>query len=107
MTARSDYPEHDKLSAIKDKSQAIGEFVDWLHSEKDIHFGRAHSHSDSGCEREYDKSGFRFWNCGMEEGQYDPDRSNITKLLAEFFEIDLEKIEREKRRMLERLRVGA
>ena len=41
----------------------------------------------------------------MEEGQYDPDRSNITKLLAG--EIDLEKIEREKRRMLERLRVGA
>lgn len=29
-----DYPEHDKLSAIKDKSQSIGEFLEWLDFEK-------------------------------------------------------------------------
>ena len=28
----SDYPEHDKLSAISDQSQACGEFVEWLNS---------------------------------------------------------------------------
>jgi hypothetical protein len=30
------YPEHEKLKAIKDKSQAIGEFIDWLESEKHV-----------------------------------------------------------------------
>lgn len=28
------YPEHEKMKAIKDKSQAIGEFLEWLDTEK-------------------------------------------------------------------------
>jgi hypothetical protein len=96
--------EHNKLHAIKDQSQAIGEFIDWLRDEKNVFLGRSHSHADSGCEREEDKSGFRFWNCGMTEGEYEPERTSVVTLLAEFFDIDLEKIEKEKRQMLKTLR---
>ena len=34
------YPEHEKLSAIQEKSQAIGEFIEWLHSTKKIYFAK-------------------------------------------------------------------
>ena len=30
MGNMSDYPEHDKLRAIADQTQAIGEFIEWL-----------------------------------------------------------------------------
>lgn len=29
----TDYPEHDKMLAVQDKTQAIGEFVEWLESQ--------------------------------------------------------------------------
>lgn len=63
-----DYPEHDKLIKIADKSQAIGEFMSWLEDEK----------------------GFVI--------------SDTVDLLAEYFEIDLKKIEEEKNTMIEELR---
>ena len=34
--SESKYPEHEKLSAISDKSQACGEFIEWLGYEKGI-----------------------------------------------------------------------
>jgi hypothetical protein len=101
------YPEHEKLHAVKDKSQAIGEFIDWLREEHNVHLGRSHSHEDSGCERETDKSGFRFWNCGMQTDQYEHERRNVVSFMAEFFDIDLDKIEMEKRAMLDSLRKAA
>ena len=70
-------PECDKMRAVKEKSQAIGEFLEWLHSEKDITLCRL-------------------------EGNYDYRIINISteKLLAEFFDIDLNKVEEEKRAIL-------
>lgn len=78
----SDYPEHDKLKAISDQSQAQGAFLDWLQSEKG-----------------YDL-------CGHEElDDYEagwfPVRESIQKLLAEYHEIDLNRLEEEKLAMLE------
>lgn len=75
------YPEHEKLSAISDKSQTCGEFIDWL-IEHDYHL----------CQP--DTTGRYFW----------PTHTPLTKLLAEFFEIDLDKIEAEKRQMIEEMR---
>lgn len=77
MTA---YPEHEKIEKVQLESNTIGEFLDWLPS-KDIQLGT--------------------WT---ESGEFIPLHRNIEKLLAEFFEIDLEKIEQEKRAMLELLR---
>ncbi len=73
------YPEHLKLHAVRDKSQSIGEFVDWLDTEKGI----------SLCRREGDDLDFQRVF------------TSTTDLLAEFFEIDLKKLEIEKDDMLE------
>lgn len=74
------YPEHEKLKRVADRSQAIGEFVDWLHTQG---VTLAHWH-----------------NCT----QLVPHGTPIEKLLARYFEIDLDKIEEEKRAMLAALR---
>lgn len=78
----SNYPEHEKMSKIADTSQKIGEFLDWLNSEKDIELKR--------------------WS--EENNEYLSVFVSTTVLLAEFFEIDLTKIEAEKRAMLDAMR---
>jgi hypothetical protein len=93
-----DYPEHQKLQAVKDKSQAIYDFVEWLNQK-----GYAI------CEKvEYEKEEFRLtdkeakqWKIG-----WDWMRANLNfeKTLAEFFDIDLNKLEAEKRALLDYLR---
>lgn len=77
------YPEHEKLKLISDKSMAIGEFVDVFLQKKGINL----------CS--YDK----------EEQEFYMDRTPITKLLAEFFQIDLNKLEEEKQHMLNQQRL--
>jgi len=72
----SDYPEHEKLKAVKDRSQAIGKFIEWLETDKRM----AICHND----------GQGYWPTG----------TPITKLLAEHFEIDLDRLEDEKRQMM-------
>lgn len=68
------FPEHEKLKLVADKSQVIGEFVGWLET-KGIWL-------ESNARR----------------------TPAITQLLAEFFEIDLDVIETEKRAMLDLIR---
>lgn len=94
------YPEHDKLNAVKDKSQIIGEFLDWLPRygvEVDPALGplsiayyplRGNGGMD-GSERR--------------EVMYDAPVT-IEKLLAGYFGIDLKKLEAEKRQILDELR---
>jgi len=73
------YPEHEKLHNVVELSQAIGEFLD---------LGRW-----TLCE-------LREWD------DHSPTMEpvNIQDALAEYFEIDQEKIEREKRAMLDAIR---
>ncbi len=100
----SDYPEHDKLSAISDKSQAIGEFLDWLMygglDESAHHPGQVRKESFGSIElafrrhRKYHKE---------EERDHDLTPLNwpVKHILAAYFEIDSDKIEAEKRAMLD------
>lgn len=81
----SDYPEHKKLKAIAEQSQAIGEFLDWCRGEYGYELA------------EWDKS--RKFDDRMM-----PVSESTEKLLAAFFDIDLNKIEAEKRAMLEKMR---
>jgi len=104
MTPRTEtreLTEHERLSLVKDKSQAIGDFVEWL-VEKGIRLCREHEHTDA-C---YDDDDIQHvWpTCDLREGQYVGDYTPITKLLAEHFDIDLDKLEREKRQMLADIR---
>jgi hypothetical protein len=78
--AEQPYPEHIKLKAISARSQAIGEFLEWLTCKK----------------------GFTI--CQLHREEFMPVYTRTENLLAEFFEIDLDKIEAEKRAMLAELR---
>lgn len=80
------HPECDKLLAVKDKSQPIGEFLDWLRNEKGIEFCRWMEAED------------------IEPEGYYPDYTRTEELLAEYFEVDLKKVEEERRAMLDDLR---
>lgn len=72
------YPEHQKLRAIADRSQAIGEFLDWMgHQGFWLH----------------DRDGFE-------------PHGSVQDWLARYFDIDRDKIEAEKRAMLEALRAA-
>lgn len=78
----TEYPEHEKLSKVSQKSQACGEFLDWLYQQ-----------------------GYHL--CSISDGYEDtyvPTPKPVRRLLAEYFEIDEEKIETEKRAMMAELR---
>lgn len=73
------YPQHEKLNTVKDQSQAIGDFLEWLHSEKGIILA---SYGNSNMN----------WLA--------PNGTAKDRLLAEYFEIDIDELESEKRAML-------
>lgn len=84
--------ELDKMKAVQNESQAIGAFIEWLGT-KDYVIGRHLSMEE------------------MDEMGLDPDETNIVpvytsieKMLAEYFEIDLNKVEKEKMKILDNLR---
>ena len=88
-------PECDRLHAVAEKSQACGEFLEWL-QQQGIVLARWHEH-DEEC---YGESGFR--TCGYsKEGDLQLDHTNIQTWLAKFFDIDMNKVENERRALLE------
>jgi hypothetical protein len=89
------YPEHEKLAKVSALSQKCGEFVEWLQAR--YTFGQYHEHS-SACQSPTgaacDTSTQRLYSAPI----------NLRKLLAEFFEIDEDKLEEEKQSMLAGIR---
>lgn len=75
-------PECEKLAAVSKESQPIGVFLEWLQGERGIVLA------------EYDD----------DEEDLVPVHIRIENLLAEFFEIDLNKVEEERRALLESIR---
>jgi hypothetical protein len=72
-------PELDKMTKVKDQSQAIGEFLEWLQSKK--------------------------WSiCSEDEGNYFPITQRIEEILAKYFKINLDKAERERQAILNNIR---
>ena len=82
--------ELDKLQKIQPKSQTIGEFLDWLNYTKKYAI----------CAWVEITKGE--WEI-IPEGYY-PVRTQVEDLLAEYFNIDLKKVEQEKQKMLDDLR---
>lgn len=76
-------PELDKLAEVRERAQAIGEFIEWL--------GRS---KYAICESYREDVG----------GTWLPTPASIEKLLSEYFEIDLNKVENEKCAILEAVR---
>ena len=100
----SRYPECDKLAAVSERSQAIGEFLEWLESSAVgpdkrpvfLAYYPLITHSNDGTTLK-------------KRDQYVSVRpaclnASIERLLAQFFEIDMDKVERERRKILEDLR---
>lgn len=75
------YPECEKLQKVSSQSNTIGEFLEWLSYEKNL----------SLCELDEERDYYHLYHYQIEQ------------LLAEFFEIDLNKVEQERRQILEDL----
>jgi hypothetical protein len=78
---KTQYPEHYKLLLARERIQDAAEFMEWLRVEKQLRFGK--------------------WATPY---KLEPVNPNIGDLLAEFFDIDLKKIEQEDREMLGSMR---
>lgn len=122
-------PELDKMHTVKEKSQAIGEFLEWL-NERGIHLCKWRDKGDNGQPRFVWKDGVKIakkdkcpvserepdhideWNNDAKRnpeyeswpGGYVADHTSIEKRLAEYFGIDLNKCEKERRAILEHIR---
>ena len=94
-------PEHEKLEKVKEASQTIGEFLDWLKTTRGTQLSKLHKH-DELCGRIYKWGEGK--DCGLTEEHYQPDYTSTHNLLAEYFGIDLQKLEQEKQAMLDELR---
>ena len=87
-------PMVDKMIAVNEKSQAIGEFLEWLQEEKGY----------SIRERLTLVEDRPAWDYQVEVTEWLPIKQSIEGLLAEYFEIDLAQVEAEKRAILKYLR---
>ncbi|MDQ1041543.1 hypothetical protein QFZ75_008045 [Streptomyces sp. V3I8] len=101
------YPEHAKQSKIIDKSQAVFEFLEWA-QEKEFLFGQeikserltASEGADSA-----ERHAVSLGNLAQDSMFFrEVSRSELEKLVAEHFGINLTVIEAEKQQMLEDLR---
>lgn len=82
-------PEIEKMDAVVDRSQEIGAFMEWLQEQR-IFLAQYHRHT-TGCEAPCDINENRLW----------PYPYTMETVLARYFEIDLTKVETEKREILE------
>lgn len=79
------YPEHVKLEKISDKSQAIHDFLEWTREKHNLQLG------------------MRVEGYGG-DALFEHSTQNEKALLAEHFDIDMQKLEEEKDAMIEELR---
>lgn len=84
------------MRAVKTESQAQGEFLEWLESEKGFVIAETHEHNDACREG-------GFLNCGL-DGHLVSIHMTVEKLLAEYHKIDLTKVENERRALLDHFR---
>ena len=111
------YPECEKLSAVSGESNKLGSFIDWLaergivlaeYPENCRHFkGWAVVNED--CALGHDTED---WHCGKGCKDYTPEKDDILmpthqsieSILANYFEVDLAVVEKERRQILEDIR---
>jgi hypothetical protein len=102
QVAKVETPELDKLITLKDEwhTEKIGEFIDWL-SEQGIVLAKRHEHADD-CYEE----GFRTPQCGYRNDSLAPHDEVLEKLLARYVGVDLDKVEKERQRLLQAIRAA-
>ena len=101
--------ELEKLEGVKDRSQEIGEFLEWTFSTKNYHIAKYLT------DKEYESEDNVYWvdglygkeqfkRHGIRKNELMPIHIDIEKLLAEYFEIDLVKVEEERNEILKEVR---
>lgn len=98
----TEYPEHEKLKEVQEKSQSIGEFLEWILHSKKVHSERFR-HDALEIESPVVLAIYRPV-LDSDPRLIEYSFGGIEKLLSEYFEIDLVKIEAEKRQMLDEMR---
>ena len=81
-------PEFEKIQTNHDESQVIGMFLEWLQNEQEVILCTCDKRKSDKLDEEY----------------YDPIDDTIEQLLAEYFDIDLDKVEKERRGLLDEIR---
>ena len=79
---------------VKPQSQAIGQFLEWL-GDQNIQLAKYHEHGENCTERARE--------CGYSENDLAPHRESTEAIRARYFNIDLKKVEEEKRALLEEI----
>jgi hypothetical protein len=101
MTNGVQTPELDKLRKISHYSQKIGEFLEWLKRAGFVIAVRHYHTNDCRPSRPT-----AFGECGMRDGDLFEAAYSTRTLLGRFFKLDLDKIESEKRALLEVIKKG-
>ncbi len=101
---QTDYPECKKMKKVREKSQVIGDFLQWLQEgevEQNLPLKRS-IFLAAYCVKSEDHRGRKLeeedWELGEDIVPYS---YNAERLLAEFFDIDLAKVEKERQEILE------
>lgn len=99
-------PELDKMKSIHARSQTCGEFLEWLEVDLGIQLGKPHVHGPEcpGWDEERNKYNPGEERCQYRQGEFQYLHMSREKLLAMFFEIDLNKVEEERIAILEYIR---
>ena len=90
------YPECEKLAKVSEDSNKIGRFLDWLQSQG-IMLAKYHEHTDD-C---YDEDGYDY-ECEYTEEMIQPVYENKEDMLARYYNIDMDKVEKERREILKK-----
>lgn len=120
MKSNEKYPECEKLAKVSKESNAIGQFLDWLNDEQNTRLFKWSDEADNGEAKFIDETGDAtvpstysfdekededFLNPEYEtfpKGYYPVHKAHY-QLLAQYFNIDLNKVEKERRQMLKEL----
>ena len=91
------YPEHAKLSARRDEHKAIVQFLQWLEASEKY---RVHVEVklDPDPDEPFENEEDRWWRVRHTGG--------VAEMIAEFFDVDPEVLEREREQMIEDARSG-
>lgn len=111
----AEYPEHDKLHKVVDDSDTIGQFLDFglpkqgivLYEERDFECECYWCHRDEGTRSEWHRKVECKFNKDETKAlvpKWVPTYKTIQQILAEYFNIDQDKIDAEKDEMLAAMR---
>lgn len=107
---KTNHPELDKLSRVSGDSNKIGEFLEWMQSQG-VKFAKYHIHDygdehDGECQPIHgnEEEDREFNGCGLITGDLVEVPMTIEENLAEYYAIDLKKVEEEKLAILKEIR---